>query len=100
MTVVIQVENDPHRSPFIKLEDEQFIQLWAFLKLPAHTSGTMYGIKMRTILTEAGKHGVYSASVNDLITGLDVIRVMGLIVNAAMEREEKIAWFYEDAVTV
>lgn len=96
MAVIIAVDNDPKMTPFIRLEDDQFIQLWSFMKLPAHTKGAMYGLKMRNILTEAGKTGVYSASVNDMITGLDVIRYLGFIINAAMEREEKIIWFYED----
>ena len=92
MTVHIQVDNDPAGTPFMELEDKQFKQLWSFMHLPLRCHGSMYGIKMRNILTEAGKSGVYTASVNDMITGMDAIRYLGTIIDAAMQREEKIIW--------
>ena len=96
MTVLITVENNPKNDNFLKLEDDQFIELWAFLHLPATSRGSMYGIKMYNILQEAIKRegSVYSVGINNLITSMDIIRQLGIIINVAMTQEEKLIWTY------
>lgn len=95
MPITIVVQNDIHRSPFIKLDNEQFHTLWSFLRLPITAKGGMYGLKIRKCLGNAiiRDGGISSVKMNELITSMDILKYLGSIVDAAMEREEKVIWY-------